>query len=249
MNFAVIGIENQEELDYALPLRVMDYDTMEYESQAAVIRKKIRRQKKGFRSGEYLYGFAKESRLHPVITFVLYFGEEEWDGAKDLHGIVDFTDIPEELRDMVPNYKIQLVEVRKLEDTSVFQTDVKQVFDFIRCSNDKEKLKQLVNSDAAYQDMEEDAYDMAAQYSGIHEIILAKDNHYEREGHLNMGSAVRKMIEEIREEGREEGRNEEQAKTIEKLLSKGYTCEAIADMLDVDQEEIQRIRSKMLHLV
>jgi predicted transposase/invertase (TIGR01784 family) len=94
---------------------------------------------------------------------------------------------------------------------------------------------------------------MAAQYSGIHEIILAKDNHYEREGHVNMGSAVRKMIEEIKEEGREEGRNagiaEYQAKTIEKLLSKGYTCEAIADMLDMDQEEIQKIRSKILHLV
>jgi predicted transposase/invertase (TIGR01784 family) len=179
----------------------------------------------------------------------LYFGEEEWDGAKDLHGIVDFTDIPDELRDMVPNYKIQLVQVRKLEDTSVFQTDVKQVFDFIRCSGDKEKLKQLVNSDAAYQDMEEDAYDMAAQYSGINEIIQAKENHYEKEGHVNMGNAVRKMIEEIREEGREEGREEEQEKTIDKLLSKGYTCEAIADMLDLDQEEIQRIRSKMLHLV
>ena len=41
------------------------------------------------------------------------------------------------------DYKINLVEIRKLEDTSVFKTDVRQVFDFIRCSNDKNALKKL----------------------------------------------------------------------------------------------------------
>lgn len=34
VNFAIVGIENQEEIDYALPLRVLCYDAGEYEKQA-----------------------------------------------------------------------------------------------------------------------------------------------------------------------------------------------------------------------
>ena len=42
---------------------------------------------------------------------------------------------------------------KKLEDTNAFRTDLKQVFDFIRCSEDKEKLDELIKADAAYQTM------------------------------------------------------------------------------------------------
>lgn len=124
VNFAIIGIENQEEIDYALPLRVLCYDTGEYEKQAAQIRREVRRNRKGLSAGEYLYGFPKNSRLFPTITFVLYYGEKEWDGARDLHGILDFTDIPDKLRDKISNYQIHVIEVRKLESTDVFKTDV-----------------------------------------------------------------------------------------------------------------------------
>ena len=67
-----------------------------------------------------------------MITFVLYSGEEPWDGARSLHEILDFTDMPECLKDMTPDYKINVVEIRNFKHTEVFQTDVKQVFDFIR---------------------------------------------------------------------------------------------------------------------
>ena len=42
---------------------------------------------------------------------------------------------------------------KKLEDTNAFRTDLKQAFDFIRCSEDKEKLEELIKADAAYQTM------------------------------------------------------------------------------------------------
>ena len=140
MNFAMVGIENQEKIDYAVVLRVMGYDVAEYERQASAIRKKVRKDHKGLTDGEYLYGFRKTSRLFPTVTFILYYGEEEWNGARDLHGILDFTGIPEFLKDKVSNYQIHVIEVRKLQDTSIFKTDVKQVFDCIRLSKDKDKL-------------------------------------------------------------------------------------------------------------
>lgn len=35
-------------------------------------------------AGEYLYGFQKSSRLFPTITFVLYYGEKEWNAGVDM---------------------------------------------------------------------------------------------------------------------------------------------------------------------
>ena len=162
MNFAIIGIENQETIDYSLPLRNMTYDVWKYERQAAVIRKEVRKNPAELSAGEYMYGFCKESKLHPVITFVLYSGKEAWDGSTSLHEMLDFTDIPESLREMTPDYKINVIEIRKLEHTEVFKTDVRQVFDFIRYSEDKVALQKLVESDAYYHSMEEDAYDVVA---------------------------------------------------------------------------------------
>ena len=98
VNFAVLGLENQEKLDYRLPLRVLGYEVGAYEHQAAEIYREIRRNGRNsdteLSSGEYLYGFRKSDRLHPVITIILYYGEEEWNGSRDLYGILDFQDIP-----------------------------------------------------------------------------------------------------------------------------------------------------------
>lgn len=126
--------------------------------------RKMVRRKKGISSAEFLSGFTKDSRLKPRMTLVLFYGEC-WDGSQKLHGILDFKDIPEKLRTMVNDYQIHLLEIRKLPDTGVFRTDLKQVFDFIRCSNDKEKLKELVEHDSAYRNKEEDAYEAVAAFT------------------------------------------------------------------------------------
>lgn len=164
VNFAVIGVENQDQVHYLMPLRVMDYDVGEYQKQAAFIKRNVQK-KKGITDAEFLSGFTKDSKLYPCVTFVLFYGEE-WDGSHDLHGLLDFTDIPSELKGVVSNYSINVIEIRKLENTDIFHTDLKQVFDFIRFFNDKKKLKKLVESDPAYQTMEESAYDVAVAFAG-----------------------------------------------------------------------------------
>lgn len=47
VNFAIIGVENQDTIDYAIPLRNMLYDVAEYEKQAVKIRKQVRKNAKG----------------------------------------------------------------------------------------------------------------------------------------------------------------------------------------------------------
>lgn len=204
INFALIGIENQEKIDYSFPLRNMSYDVAEYEKQAAKIRKEVRDNPVGLKAGEYMYGFRKMDNLKPVITFVLYSGVERWDGATSLKEMLDFTDIPDVLRDMTSDYKVNIIEIRQLEHTEVFQTDVRQVFDFIRYSENKNKLKQLVDADEYYQHMDEDAFEVVSLYLNSAELTRA-ENFRREDGRVNMCTAIREMIEDGRQEGLAEG--------------------------------------------
>ncbi|MBD5465092.1 MAG: transposase [Lachnospiraceae bacterium] len=234
MNFAVIGVESQTEVDYLMPLRVMSYDVGEYEQQAARSRKIVRR-KKGISRAEFLSGFTKESRLKPCMTLVLFYGEC-WDGSQKLHGILDFKDIPEKLRAMVNDYRIHLLEIRNLPDTEVFRTDLKQVFNFIRCSNDKEKLKELVEHDPVYKNMEEDAYEAAAAFTNGEELIDVMKFHKEG-GKVNMCQALTALIAD----GRMEGQTEEMIRIIRKMVEKGLEVLDIAKLLDKPEEDTERM--------
>ena len=163
-SFVIVGIENQEEKDYSLPLRNMFYDVSNYEKQASKIRKEVRHES-NLEAGEYMYGFKKDSKLHPLATFILYAGKEPWGKPNSLQDMLDFSDVPEELRDIVSDYKLNVIDIRKFENTNLFQTDIKQVFDFIRCSDDKNKLLELVENDVYYSEMDEDAFEVVTKYT------------------------------------------------------------------------------------
>ena len=238
VNFAVIGVESQTEVDYLMPLRVMSYDAGEYEHQAAGYRKTVRRTK-GISRAEFLSGFTTDSRLKPCMTLVLFYGEN-WDGSRGLHGILDFRDIPEELHAVVNDYRIQLLEIRKMSHTEVFQTDLKQVFDFIRCSNDKEKLRELVEHDPAYREMEEDAYEAAAVFTGAKELLEVERFH-EEGGKINMCQALTALIADGRIEGRAEGQLEEMLRIIRKMSEKGLGTFDISKLLDKPEDDIERM--------
>lgn len=230
-SFVIVGIENQEERDYSLPLRNMFYDVSNYEKQASKIRKEVRKET-DLEAGEYMYGFRKDSKLHPLATFILYAGKEPWETPNSLHDILDFTDVPEELRDVVSDYKINVIDIRKFENTDVFQTDLKQVFDFIRCSTDKEKMLDLVKNDPYYQAMDEDAFDVVTQYTNSKELVQKKD--YISEGGKN---DVCKAIQDLMADSREQALIET-AKNLLDVLSD----EVIAEKIGLPLEKVQELR-------
>lgn len=210
VNFMVIGIENQEHINYLMPLRCLNYDAREYERQAAVEKSKVRRWKKirgrnqtkdRLTKEEFLSDFRKESRLRPCITIVLYFGEN-WDGAISLHELLDFSEIPMKLHRFVNDYPMYLVSVRDLQDTSVFQTDLKLVFDCIRHAEDKERFHQNVLENEEYQWLDEDAYDVIARYTKVlGDQEIAAENKMEG-GKVNMCKAMQELMADERAEGR-----------------------------------------------
>ena len=248
VNFCIIGIENQENVDYGYPLREMNYTVATYEKQRRAIARKVRAFP-GLRIGrsELLYRFRKTDRLKPTVTFVLYSGEEEWDGSLDLHGLLDFTDLPDALKNKVQNYSVNLIEIRKLSDEqlSELKTDLKQVLSFIKCSENKDALYRLVKSDAAYQTIDQEAFQVMSNYTHADQLIKQTEEHEEGERY-NMCKAIDDLIEDGRIEGRMEGRMEGRVELIEKMLGKGKSAEDIADLCDLELEEVQQVAQGMV---
>ena len=244
INFAIVGVENQDELDYELPVRIMYYDAVQYKKQVARIAKKVKAEENHLEPGEYLYGFKKSNRLFPVITFVLYAGVEPWDGSEMLYYIIDFTDIPDSLRGLVQNYEVKIVDIRRLADTSVFQTDVRHVFDFIRCAEDKETLYKLVNEDSYYQNMDEEAYEVISKYAKLKEDMVNIENYKGSKGGIDMCKGIRDLIEDSKEEGREAGVEQMQSLVIRNMLRKGMEVAEICELAECSVEDIERVKKE-----
>lgn len=88
-----------------------------------------------------LSGFYKEDRLTPVITLVVHFGADAWDGPLSLHEMMS-VDKPE-IMQMVPDYRIQLIDPARMkpEDLMKFETSLREVMGYIKYSKDKEGMK------------------------------------------------------------------------------------------------------------
>lgn len=246
MNFIIVGIENQDELDYELPLRNMYYDVISYQKQMSNIKKEIRENAKGLERGEYLYGFKKDSRLNPVVTFILYSGKKGWEGPYCLHEMLNFADVPESLRTMVSDYKINVIDIRNFENTEVFRTDVKQVFDFIRCSENAKKLVELVESDVYYTQMDKDAFEVVTKYTNSKELIKVKE--YLNEGEKkNVCKAIRDLMDHSREEGIEkgieEGIFETKRKLVINMLKENETMEKICRIVECDINFVEQVKN------
>ena len=132
VTFAILGVENQKKVHYAMPLRSLLYDGLTYQNQYDDIVKKNKRKKK-VSSGEFLSGMTKEDKLKPVISIVLYYGEEPWDGAKSLH---DLLDIPEGWKDFINDYPIHLIEMRNT-DLQFKNKDNQDFFQLLKIIYDK----------------------------------------------------------------------------------------------------------------
>lgn len=106
IDFVMLGMESQEHIHYAMPMRIMGYDYGAYKKQYDNNAVKYKNGK-GLSSDEFLSKMRKTDKFIPVITAVIYYGERPWDGAVSLHGMLD---IPKQFSRYVNDYKMILIE-------------------------------------------------------------------------------------------------------------------------------------------
>ncbi len=94
VDFVLWGLENQAKIHYAMPLRHMVGDAFSYMKEYDEIAAVNKKNGDFHSSDEFLSGFKKTDRLHPVISLCVYYGESEWDGPFSLK---DMLEIPEKI--------------------------------------------------------------------------------------------------------------------------------------------------------
>lgn len=142
--YVLLAVENQTEVHYAMPVKAMLYDALNYSKQVNKTAKLHKKNKDKMESAEFLSGFKKGDKILPVIPLILYWGSNAWDAPTNLHEM--FEDINEELLPFIPNYHINLVEPSSIEDFDKFQTELGQTLEFIKHSNDKVHFQKMLEN-------------------------------------------------------------------------------------------------------
>lgn len=246
-SFVIVGLEHQDQIHYAMPVRVMLEDAANYDEQMRKIQK-IHRKEQDLHSAGWLGGFSASDRLEPVVTIVLYYGKVPWDGAKDLHQMLNLHHIPPEIAGLVNNYSLHILEIHNYPETELFQTDIRDVFHFVQCSQDKTAMAALTAREAArFQTMDEDTFDVIAALTGSEELEAVKEVCMEEGGKIDMCRAIKEMIADGKMEGLLEGRvkgklegSRSKAETVAKnMFMRGMSAEDAAAICEEDLEQVR----------
>lgn len=230
--FAILGIENQSEVHYAMVVRNLLYDAISYAKQADDIAREHRRQKDTSMSSEFLSGFTSRDKLKPVITLTVYWGCDPWDGPRSLYEMLN-TGNRDILR-FVSDYKLNLIVPGEIEDFSHFQSELGKLFNIFKCANDKEAINALLKDDA-YQSVKIETIDMMNTFLGMN---IPKDS-VNKEGEINMCKAWEDQRNEDLATGRAEGRAEGRVDAIQRMIRKGCTKEFILELEYTEEEYIK----------
>ncbi len=240
MSYVLLGIENQTDVHYAMPVRNAIYDALQYGRQVADIAAEHRRNKKDFTgksNGEYLSGFLKEDCIKPVITLVIHFGAEEWDGPLSLHEMMSVSDI--EILSFVENYRIHLIDPAKLTEEQLdhFSTSLKEVMGYIKYSKNKEQLLKFLHTDT-HRSIEMNAVRV------IKTITNTPIEVSEEEEEIEMCKAIEDLIAESEARGRAEGEVRGRAEGETRGEAKGM-IEICLDMSFSKEDILKKLQEKL----
>ena len=193
------GLELETESDYSMPERVMVYDACEYEQQ---IRKIAGTRKKTQTKDTYR---EKKSRLRaedyllPVITVVLYLGEDHWEGRRKLSDLFQVPDkIKKRLEGRIPEYDFRLIEADYV-NAEDYETDLREFFRIMQCRKDKGKMNELCHSER-FRNLDPETVRAIA----IHIDRKGLMPKVEKEGVI-LCQAFDELMEDKRQEGIEQG--------------------------------------------
>jgi hypothetical protein len=123
----IVGIENQDKIHYAMPIRKMLYDALSYNSELGIYGSKDV-DKTEWTVDERLSNVPKNVKITPVITVVFYTGENTWSGPKSLH---DMMDIDDKIKPFVPDYPLYVIDLGHDDKLSFSNEDLEEIRAFL----------------------------------------------------------------------------------------------------------------------
>lgn len=254
-DIAIFCIENQDEVSNIMPVRDLGYLYSNYSEQLRRIRQE--NENKGYYS---LTGVGDEQKLTPVISLILYYGSEKWDGPEKLS---DMLTIPEKWRDRlspwIAEHPIHVINLAKQEEAlrAKYQSDFRHIVDFLACAGDRDKIKAYIQDKNRVIRHPEEYLDMMAVFSSkrgfsqIKENVLKKQD--KRKGGDDM-TAMDVVLDEIEKMGMEKGMaqgisqgiSQGKREIICNLLTYGQPPEQISKYANEPVEYIYQIKKEMM---
>ncbi len=198
--YCILGCEDQGAIHYAMPVKNMLYDSMQFARQVTKAAKSHRQEKEHKpTSDEFLSGFYKTDRLIPVVTLVIYWGPDRWDGPLTLKEM--YAEADDAVMQYVPDYKINLIAPEQMSDDEIkeFQTSLKEVMLYIKYSKDKNKLQKVTQADESFQNLDRQAAEV------INVTTNSKLKYPEGKEKIDMCLALEEMRMDSKREGIREG--------------------------------------------
>ena len=237
--YLLLGIENQSEIHYAMPVKNMVYDAIRYSKQVDEIAKAYRKSlqektDKDFTlsSAEYLSGFRKEDRITPVITVVVYFGADAWDGPKSLHEMLSVD--KKEYLSMIPDYKLNLIAPANMtkDEINKLSTELREVLLYVKYSKDKLHLTELLKNDNGFTHLDKKTVQV------INALTNSNIKIEESQGEEKMCIAMDEIRADIQAETRAEMRMEI---ALSMLKSKLLSYDQISNIIGLPIEVLKKL--------
>lgn len=229
--YLMLGIENQTDIHYALPVKNMIYDALNYGKQVSDKAKEHREKKDLQDSGEFLSGFSRDDKLKPLITLTVYFGPKAWNAPRSLKEMFETTD--ETILQFVEDYRVHLIVPKEIKDFNKFATDFGKAMRFIAASQDEDALDELQKAEE-FQSVDIQTVQL------LNACTNSKIPVIEGEEEVNMC----KGLDDLMARHRREGKAEERVNLIRTALHGGSTPEAIAKVMCIPLEEVKSISTQ-----
>ena len=207
----LLGIEGQSDVSYIMPVRDYLYDALNYADQVETIRKQ-HAEKNDLKGTEFISGFSKKDKIIPVITLCVCFDKKRWDGPRSLYDM--FGKVDPRIKKYVNDYSLNLITPDEIEDFTKFSSELGIAMEFIQNSDDKKRLRDIIESRDEYRKVDVSTVDIINAYTAANISRKQAEG-----GHVNMCTAIQGMIEDGKIEGRREGMREGQEKG-ENMLAK-----------------------------
>ena len=151
-------------------------------------------------TAEFLSKFRKDDRLIPVLTLVFYYDVDQWDGSKDLYGMLQWSEDEMKnavLKEYVPNYRINLIDAGNLEHLERFKSDLQEVLGMIQCRGDKENLLKYINDRKEYfQNVDEETYYVIREFLHSERMLKGNIEKSQGKGTVDMCKALEDLYNE-----------------------------------------------------
>ena len=211
IRIALLGLENQTEIEEDMALRVISYDGAAYRDQ-------MNRDQK-----------VKPKERYPVVTLVLYFGyQKHWDKPLSLK---ERLDIPKELEPYVNDYRVNLFEIAWLPDETIakFRSDFRFVADYF---SQRRKNRQYKAPEGELRHVKE-VLELLSAVTQDTRFMDAYNKRIEEGRAVNMEA----WIDEAESRGREEGKSE----MVLEMLREKQPLDLIAKVSKFSPEKIAEV--------